>query len=490
MRGQHAVNRPGLATVLGHKPAQLARNPGGGQHHQRQAQQPGVLCAAHFQGAPEGPAKQQQHGKAQAHHDAEGPEHGGDARHGAVHGFLNHLGRGLAHVHHVFLQQQAKAQVGLVLLEHGFGGSIVTVFAQRFQRHHGVDAVFDADAVGGLDVVDAGNFFGDRACADQAHDPGNVHFPIVFLLGLVDASNQRQPGGGGFGFPHGLHGRQFGLLGFTHGVATFVAQHDDRTHAGQAERGGHAEAAFGKFQVTPAQHVPRRHRQHKHRACHVARRHRVHKLGLCIGVEHHGPEVGHFHAHGHVAELGTHGVLHPAVGNQDPKRAQVGAHGHEDGHQQMLRFGQAIPAKKEQADHGGLKEERHQPLDGQRRTEDVTHIVRVVGPVGAELKLQRDARGHAQCKVDAEQLAPKAGHVLPDDVARHHIDALHDDQQPHHAQRERHEQKVVHGGGCKLQPRKIDKLVTDHGFCFQQKGCQPTARAGPVDRPEPRHADP
>jgi hypothetical protein len=105
-----------------------------------------------------------------------------------------------------------------------------------------------------------------------------------------------------------------------------------------------------------------------------------------------------------------------------------------------------------------IEEESHQALNGQRRTKDVAHVVRVIGPVGTELEFKGDASGHAQRKVDAEELAPKAGHVLPDHLAGHHVDALHDHQKPHHAQRQGHKKKVVHRRRGKLQPREVNEL--------------------------------
>ena len=94
----------------------------------------------------------------------------------------------------------------------------------------------------------------------------------------------------------------------------------------------------------------------------------------------------------------------------------------------MLHLGEAIPAEEEQADKGRFEEERHQPFDGQRRAEDVADIVAVIGPVGAELELHGQAGGHAQGKVDAEQLAPELDHVLVDLFAGDDIHRLHDRQ--------------------------------------------------------------
>ena len=130
----------------------------------------------------------------------------------------------------------------------------------------------------------------------------------------------------------------------------------------------------------------------------------------------------------------------------------------------MLCPAQPVPAKEEQSDHGGLQEEGHQALNRQWRPENVPHVVRVVGPVGAELELEGDACGDTQCEVDAKQLAPKARHVFPDHIAGHDIDTLHDHQEPDHAEGEGDEEKVVHGSSRKLQPRQVHQLFRNHGW--------------------------
>ena len=158
----------------------------------------------------------------------------------------------------------------------------------------------------------------------------------------------------------------------------------------------------------------------------------MHELGLGHGVGQHREEVGDLHAHGLRVERRAHGVLHPAVGDQNPQGGQVGAERHQPGHGQVLHLGQTIPAEEEQADEGGLQEEGHQTFDGQRRTEDVTHVVGVIGPVGAELEFHGQAGGDAEGKVDTEQLAPELHHVLVDLLAGHYIDRLHDGEQEGH----------------------------------------------------------
>ena len=105
----------------------------------------------------------------------------------------------------------------------------------------------------------------------------------------------------------------------------------------------------------------------------------------------------------------------------------------------MLTLGQLVPAEEEQADEGGFKEESHQTFNGQRRPENIANVMRVVSPVGAELELHGDAGGHAEGKVDTEQLAPELGHIPVDGLAGHHVNSFHDGQKHRQTERERHE---------------------------------------------------
>ena len=186
------------------------------------------------------------------------------------------------------------------------------------------------------------------------------------------------------------------------------------------------------------------------------------ELGLRHRVEQHLEEVGDLHAHGIGIEPAADGMLHPGIGDQDPEGREIGADGDAPGHGQVADAAELVPAEEEQADEGGLEEEGHQPLDGQRRTEHVADIVRVIGPVGAELELHGDAGRHPHGEVDAEQDAPEHGHVAPDLAAGHDVDALHDRQQQRQPQRQRHEQEMVHRGERELQAGEVDDLEVNH----------------------------
>ena len=124
----------------------------------------------------------------------------------------------------------------------------------------------------------------------------------------------------------------------------------------------------------------------------------------------------------------------------------------------MLDAGQPVPGEEEQADEGRFEEEGHQPFDRQRRAEHIADIMRVIGPVGAELEFHGDAGGDAHGEIDAEQHAPEFHHVAPDRLAGHHIDGFHDAEQDGKPQRQRHEDEMIKRGNRELQAGKLDDI--------------------------------
>ena len=178
----------------------------------------------------------------------------------------------------------------------------------------------------------------------------------------------------------------------------------------------------------------------------------MHELRLCDWVENDFAEARHFHPHGFPVELRANRILHPAVCNQDPQCGKVRSQCQQNRGHQVLDLAQTIPAEEEQADERRFKEERHEPFECERCTENVANVVRVVGPVRAELEFHRDAGRNAEGEVDAEQFAPEARHVFPDHATCHHVNGFHDHHEPTKAQCERHENEVIHDRHGKLHP--------------------------------------
>ena len=124
----------------------------------------------------------------------------------------------------------------------------------------------------------------------------------------------------------------------------------------------------------------------------------------------------------------------------------------------MLDFRKPLPGEKKHPDEGGFQEKCHQAFNRQRRTEDVSNVMRVIGPIGAELELHGDAGGNTHGEIDAKQHAPELHHVAPYRLARHHIDGFHDAQQNGEPQGQGNEDEVIKGGDRELKPGQLDDI--------------------------------
>ena len=161
------------------------------------------------------------------------------------------------------------------------------------------------------------------------------------------------------GVPGGFHGGNLGGLVARHEEARFVAHVDRQNARDDAESSGKAEGRSGEFDVLALEEVVGGNGHHEHGARHVAAGNRVDELGLSPFAREDGPEIGHLHAHGFKIEFRAGRIHHPAVGDKNPERREVGAERHHDRGKKVLAFRQAVPAEEEEADEGRLKEEGH-----------------------------------------------------------------------------------------------------------------------------------
>ncbi len=118
-------------------------------------------------------------------------------------------------------------------------------------------------------------------------------------------------------------------------------------------------------------------------------------------------------------------------------------------------FREAIPAEDPEAQERRLEEERQQPLDGQRRTEDVADEPAVVAPVHAELELLHDAGDHADGEVDQEQLPVEAREPQVPLIPRSDPGRLEAGDEECQPDRQRDEQEVVDGRDAELPSRQV-----------------------------------
>ncbi len=211
-----------------------------------------------------------------------------------------------------------------------------------------------------------------------------------------------------------------------------------------------------------AQQIERADREHEDRAGNVAGADRVDEFRLGDRIEQELEKRGQLHPHRREVEMRADRVLHPAIGDEDPQRREIRADGDQPGDGEMTDARQPVPAEEEESDEGGFEEERHQPFDRQRRAEYVADVMRVIGPVGAELELHGDAGGDAHGEIDAEQRAPEPRHRPPDPPPGHDIDALHDGEEQRQAEGQRDEEEMIERGDGELQPRQLHDVEIDH----------------------------
>ncbi len=226
--------------------------------------------------------------------------------------------------------------------------------------------------------------------------------------------------------------------------------------------------------------------EHEDGSGHISRAHGVNDFGLRHGIEQKAVERGELHAHGLRLETRAHWALHPAVRDQDPERGDIGADADQPGDDEMADSGESIPSEEENPDKGRLEEERHQTFERERRAEDVAHVMRVVGPVGAELEFHGDAGGDTHGEIDTEERTPEPRHGAPDPASRHDVDALHHREQQRQAERQRHEQEMIERGERELQARELDDAEVGHRGTSGDRRWRATSRASTAGRSSPR----
>ena len=346
---QHAVDRPGLAAVLGDEPAELHADPGRGENEQSRSQEPAIAVEAAHHREPEGEGEEGDEEQPEADHDPEGPEEGRHMGHGAPGRLLDLLRRGVGDIVGEALQQQGIAEIADMGVEIGPGGAVGGIAADLGQRPIGDHAALDAIGVVGDEFVDAGNDRIDGAGGDQAEHPGNLDGVMGRALGHVGNADDGDGGGRRLRVPHRLDGGDLHLLVLAGEIAALIPQHHDRQRRGEAEARRHGHGALGEARIAALEQEPGADRHDEDRAGDIAGADRMDEFRLGHGIEDDLGEGGELHAHGGGVEFRPDGILHPAIGDQDPERREIGGQRHQPGDGEMTDLRQAVPAEEEEA---------------------------------------------------------------------------------------------------------------------------------------------
>ena len=208
--------------------------------------------------------------------------------------------------------------------------------------------------------------------------------------------------------------------------------------------------------VAIAKQIPATHGNHKRRTQQPCARHGVQEFVDCEGLEGNCKEIHHLIAHCVGIEVHARGVLHPAVGNQDPPSRECGSKTSEPSGGEVEAFADFAPTEEHQRDESGLHEEREDAFDGERCSKDVTHKPRVVAPVRTKFKFKDDTRGNTNGEVDAEEFLPKLGGSFPKLITSAVINSFHNRHHECKSEGEGNKQPVIACREGKLGARPVE----------------------------------
>jgi len=156
-------------------------------------------------------------------------------------------------------------------------------------------------------------------------------------------------------------------------------------------------------------------------------------------VAHDSPEIHHLVSYGVGVEDHPDRMLHPAVGDEYPKRGEGCSERRQPCGREVESLADPSPAEQHHSDEGCLDEEGEDAFDGKRRSEYVADEPGIVAEVCSELKLKDDSGRDTQSEVDSEYLHPEPGGVFPEIHLADDVDSLHDGHYHRESQCERDE---------------------------------------------------
>ena len=200
----------------------------------------------------------------------------------------------------------------------------------------------------------------------------------------------------------------------------------------------------------------------------------VHPAGP--GVEQQAPEAREVRR-----TVGGYGVsdrvLHPCICGDDEVARQPRAEEDHEGREPVPARAEALLAEEKQAEEGGFEEEGEDPFHRQRLADDAAGIARELRPVGAELKLHRDAGDDAEQKVDGEDLRPETRRRVVTLVAFPQGQRLEDDDERRKPHRQLREQVMKRDRESEVQAVNRKRRV--HRFTSRsQSECNPARPSG------------
>ena len=151
------------------------------------------------------------------------------------------------------------------------------------------------------------------------------------------------------------------------------------------------------------------------------------------------------------------GPLHPRVGDDDEERRRPASEREEPDRREMDALREPVPAEDPEPEERRLEHERREPLDRERRAEDVADELRVDRPVHPELELLHEPGRDADREVDEHERPEEAREPQPGLVAAAVPERLHDRDERREPERQRDEEEVVERRRRELEAREVDR---------------------------------
>ena len=146
----------------------------------------------------------------------------------------------------------------------------------------------------------------------------------------------------------------------------------------------------------------------------------------------------------------TYRILHPRIGDQDPKGGKSCSYDRQPGGSQVEAFAHLVPTEKHHGYKSRFHKERQNSFDSKGSSEDVSYKPTVIRPVRSEFEFEDQPGGNTDSEVNTKQFHPELRCLFPELVTCFVIDGLHDGLYNAEPQCQGHEQPMIHGSESEL----------------------------------------
>ena len=241
-------------------------------------------------------------------------------------------------------------------------------------------------------------------------------------------------------------------------VAVHVARrHDLRHREHDADRHPEPNRQPPELGMPAGEQIVRAHRRHHNRG---GDDRAVHDMGVLPPqkrVAEQGREAGQLHGAVRRDAVADR-MLHPGVRGRDEEAGQPRARGDQHRGQPVEPRRDAALPEQQDPEERGFQEEREDALEPEGLPDDAAGKGGELGPVGAELKLHRDAGDHAHAEVEREDARPEPRRHRVARLAANQVQRLERDDERGEAHREDGEQIVEHDGERELEAVGDDRV--------------------------------